>query len=154
MAKKDTVFVMLLFALFCFTAFVLVMIGVKQYKLTADSMDYNYEVRTATSYLREKTAQNDSGSGIEVQDIDGTQAICLTNTINDKDYYTYIYYYDGYLRELFVADDSVYSMESGQQIIELSGMDITENSLGFVEVKLIDTSGSSSTVFLETKSKD
>ena len=154
MVKKDTVFVMLLFGLFCFTAFVLVMIGVKQYKLTADSMDYNYEVRTATSYLREKTAQNDSGSGIEVRDIDGTQAICLADTINDKTYYTYIYYYEGYLRELFVADDSVYSIESGQEIIELSDMDISENSLGFVEVKLMDTSGSSSTVFLETKSKD
>ncbi len=50
-----TVFVMLLFFLFALTAFILVLIGVKQYKSTANAMNYNYEVRTVTSYLREKS---------------------------------------------------------------------------------------------------
>ena len=45
---------MILFGMFAVTAFILVLIGIKQYKVTADSMNYNYEVRTASSYLREK----------------------------------------------------------------------------------------------------
>lgn len=40
---------------FALTAFILVLIGVKQYKSTANAMNYNYEVRTVTSYLREKS---------------------------------------------------------------------------------------------------
>ena len=57
--QADSFFVMLLF-FFALTAFILVLIGVKQYKYTANAMNYNYEVRTVTSYLREKVRQNDS----------------------------------------------------------------------------------------------
>ena len=47
--QADSFFVMLLFFLFALTAFILVLIGVKQYKSTANAMNYNYEVRTVTS---------------------------------------------------------------------------------------------------------
>ena len=57
--KIDTVFVMVLFTLFSLTSFVLILIGVKQYKVTADTMSSNYELRTVTSYLSEKVRQND-----------------------------------------------------------------------------------------------
>ena len=43
--QADSFFVMLLFFLFALTAFILVLIGVKQYKSTANAMNYNYEVR-------------------------------------------------------------------------------------------------------------
>ena len=58
--KIVSFFVMILFLLFAITAAVLVLIGVRQYQVTADSMNYNYEVRTATSYLREKIRQHDN----------------------------------------------------------------------------------------------
>ena len=81
--QADSFFVMLLFFLFALTAFILVLIGVKQYKSTANAMNYNYEVRTVTSYLREKVRQNDSDAAISVETINGTKALCLKNTIND-----------------------------------------------------------------------
>ena len=90
--QADSFFVMLLFFLFALTAFILVLIGVKQYKSTANAMNYNYEVRTVTSYLREKVRQNDSDAAISVETINGTKALCLKNTINDIVYNTFIYY--------------------------------------------------------------
>ena len=75
--QADSFFVMLLFFLFALTAFILVLIGVKQYKSTANAMNYNYEVRTVTSYLREKVRQNDSDAAISVETINGTKALCL-----------------------------------------------------------------------------
>ena len=89
--QADSFFVMLLFFLFALTAFILVLIGVKQYKSTANAMNYNYEVRTVTSYLREKVRQNDSDAAISVETINGTKALCLKNTINDIVYNTFIY---------------------------------------------------------------
>ena len=73
--QADSFFVMLLFFLFALTAFILVLIGVKQYKSTANAMNYNYEVRTVTSYLREKVRQNDSDAAISVETINGTKAM-------------------------------------------------------------------------------
>jgi hypothetical protein len=61
--QADSFFVMLLFFLFALTAFILVLIGVKQYKSTANAMNYNYEVRTVTSYLREKVSGANSIKG-------------------------------------------------------------------------------------------
>ena len=37
--RIDSIFIMLLFFLFALTAFVLIMIGVRQYKATANAMD-------------------------------------------------------------------------------------------------------------------
>ena len=116
------------FFLFALTAFILVLIGVKQYKSTANAMNYNYEVRTVTSYLREKVRQNDSDAAISVETINGTKALCLKNTINDIVYNTFIYYYDGSLRELYVQDGSSYSLDSGQMIVEIGGLDMTETT--------------------------
>ena len=89
--KIDTLFIMILFGMFAVTAFILVLIGIKQYKVTADSMNYNYEVRTASSYLREKIRQNDIGAGIHVENIDGTDVLALSSNINGQTYKTYIY---------------------------------------------------------------
>lgn len=155
--KIDTVFVLLLFLLFAMTATVLVIIGVKQYKITADSMNYNYEVRTASSYLTEKVRQNDCGDGISIITIEtdnnlSVDAISLSSEINDINYYTYIYYYDGYLRELFVSEDSVYSLESGLKIIELSDLSLSDEQGGIIKAVITDTNGGASTLLLSTKS--
>ena len=133
--RIDSIFVMILFFLFALTAFVLVMIGVRQYQSTADSMNYNYEVRTATSYLREKVRQNDSHAAISIDNIEDTDVLALKSEVNGIVYYTYIYYYDGYLRELYVQDGSSYSLSTGQQIIEL--LEMTINILLFSALLIV-----------------
>ena len=55
--KMDTVFVAALFVLFAITACLLILIGARQYRATAKAMNANYEVRTASSYLTEKSAR-------------------------------------------------------------------------------------------------
>lgn len=150
--RIDSIFVMILFFLFALTAFVLVMIGVRQYQSTADSMNYNYEVRTATSYLREKVRQNDSHAAISIDNIEGTDVLALKSEVNGIVYYTYIYYYDGYLRELYVQDGSSYSLSAGQQIIELSGFDLSEATNRLITVTITDTWGGTTDMYLSVNS--
>ncbi len=150
--RIDSIFVMILFFLFALTAFVLVMIGVRQYQSTADSMNYNYEVRTATSYLREKVRQNDSHAAISIDNIEDTDVLALKSEVNGIVYYTYIYYYDGYLRELYVQDGSSYSLSTGQQIIELSGFDLSEATNRLITVTITDTWGGTTDMYLSVNS--
>ena len=138
--QADSFFVMLLFFLFALTAFILVLIGVKQYKSTANAMNYNYEVRTVTSYLREKVRQNDSDAAISVE------------TINDIVYNTFIYYYGGSLRELYVQDGSSYSLDSGQRIVEIGGLDMTETTDKMITVTITDTSGGTTDTYCSVNS--
>ncbi len=151
--KIDTVFVLALFVLFSVTAFTLSLIGIRQYKATADNMNYNYQVRTATSYLREKARQNDISGGMSVSVVDNTQILTFSNKIHGKIYNTQIYFYDGSLREQFVAEDSVYTLESGQKIIELNDFSITSKA-DYIIVTITDSKGCNSDVILQKKSKE
>lgn len=122
--RIETAFILALFTMFAATAFLVVLIGAKQYQSTADSMNKNYEIRTAASYLEEKARSNDNSGSIYVTELMGLPALAFQNVEDDITYITYIYYYDNYLRELFVSDSSVYSLESGQEIIEINGFDV------------------------------
>ncbi len=150
--RMDSIFVMLLFFLFSLTAFLLVMIGVRQYQSTADSMNYNYEVRTATSYLREKVRQNDSHASISINNIEGIDVLALQSKLNGVVYYTYIYYYDDYLMELYVQDGSSYSLDTGQQIIELSGFKLSKATDRLICATITDTWGGTTEIYLSVNS--
>lgn len=139
--KIDTVFVTALFTVFAATAFLVVLIGAKQYQNTADSMDYNYEIRTASSYLVEKVRQNDSASHIAVSELDGIPALSLTSEENGAHYTTYIYCYDGALRELFVSEHSVYAPNAGQQIVPLQDFAPEALYSGLIRITVTGTDG-------------
>ena len=150
--RIDSIFIMLLFFLFALTAFVLIMIGVRQYKSTANAMDYNYEIRTVTSYLREKTRQNSSNSSISIETIDGTNALCLKNTLNNTIYNTYIYYYDGSLREMYIQDGTPFTLNLGQQIVTISGFDMVKTDDGLIIVTISDSFGGTTDMYLSANS--
>ena len=150
--RIDSIFIMLLFFLFALTAFVLIMIGVRQYKATANAMDYNYEIRTVTSYLREKTRQNSSNSSISIETIDGTNALCLKNTLNNTIYNTYIYYYDGSLREMYIQECTPFTLNLGQQIVTISGFDMDKTDDGLIIVTISDSFGGTTDMYLSANS--
>lgn len=99
-----------------------------------------------------KVRQNDSDAAISVETINGTKALCLKNTINDIVYNTFIYYYDGSLRELYVQDGSSYSLDSGQRIVEIGGLDMTETTDKMITVTITDTSGGTTDTYCSVNS--
>ena len=72
----------------------------RQVKTSSDS----YSGRTALAYVTEKMHQNDENGAIADGTFDGENALVIRQRYDEKDYVTYLYAYDGYLRELFVRD--------------------------------------------------
>lgn len=147
--KMDTVFVAALFVLFAATACLLVLIGARQYRATAQAINNNYEVRTVSSYLTEKIRQNDNYAGTNIVDFAGGSALALTD-VTDSRYTTYIYYYDGYLRELLVGENAVYSPDSGQEIIPCKSFELTPIRSGLILASVTDTNGILHKIYLNT----
>lgn len=146
--KIDMVFVVALFTIFAATAFLVVLIGAKQYQSTADNMNYNYEVRTAASYITEKVRQNDSSCDIQVTTLSDENALAFSTTENGNNYTTYIYYYDGWLRELFVSESAVFSPDAGQKIVEISGFSASFADTDLLEITFTGTDGTAYPVYL------
>jgi hypothetical protein len=111
-------------------------------------MDYNYQVRTVSSYLEEKIRQNDALGQIEVGSISGTEALVLSSTEGENTYRTYIYCYDGYLRELFLMEGASVGPESGQKIMELTDFSVSNVSENLLKVTFTSEEGTAFPVYL------
>lgn len=140
--KVDLLFVMALFTIFCATAFLVVLIGARQYQITADNMNYNYEVRTTSSYLQEKLRQSDVGEEVSVCTLaEDVSALALYEKIDGVRYCTYIYYYDGFLRELYVTEESKFDLSAGQALLEINGFTPEIKSKTLVKMTFTGTDG-------------
>lgn len=145
--KIDTLFLVSLFVLFAFTSCILVLLGAKQYHTTADSMNQNYEVRTAFSYFSEKVRQNDHAS-INLTNFDGIPALVITETTEAAAYQTYIYVYDHNLCELFVESQTDIHPSMGQPIVSMNALDMELSDRGLLTLTFTDTQNISHTRYL------
>lgn len=150
--KIDSVFVIALFTMFAVTAFLLILIGARQYQHTADNMNANYESRTISSYLTEKIRQNDSQGSIRLSQLEGTPAIAIETIENDITYITYIYYYEDALREIVVNKQSVFSLGSGQAIIKTGGFTAEMVNNDLLKVTITTTENEKQQLFLSLHS--
>ena len=120
------------------------------YQNGTDSLNKNYTSRTALSYLTEKLRQHDHTDGISIRELDGIPSLVLYEEQNGTHYCTYLYFYDGALRELFTQASNVPSADMGTVIAELSGFTFSVESThdGSESVLLItvtDTEGRDTT---------
>ena len=147
--KIDTVCIVSLFVMFAITAILLILIGARQYRFTADSMNRNYEIRTASSYLTEKVHQSDTITGVSVVDFSVGSALALTDRQNNQTYITYIYYYDGVLKELFVKEDAAFTPSAGQTIVQLHGFIPEVVHTGLIRITFTDTQNKEHSIYLD-----
>lgn len=149
----DTFFILALLALFAITSFFVIIIGARQYHSIANQMTENYETRTASSYLVEKFNQNDVAGSVSITDVEGIPAITLTQTIHEQDYTTYIYAYEGYLREITVSEGTVITPASGQKIVEAAALNIKAFSNNLYCFTLTDSYGNTCPVYISWNAK-
>jgi hypothetical protein len=144
----DVLFVLALFGVFAASALMLVTIGASVYKQTVNHMNDSFTERTAYTYLEEKIRQNDLYDGIEIGELEGTQALVLTQRLNDTEYCTYLYLYDGYLKELFARKNSFIGdniLPAGQNIMQLQSFSLEMPDSGLIKLT-IDTGNGNSTI--------
>lgn len=140
----DVLFVLALFGVFAASALMLVTLGANVYKKTVANMNDNFTERTAYSYVMEKIRQNDSNDRISVEEIAGVPALTFTQLNNEETFCTYLYLYEGQLKELFVRKDSFSGtniLSAGQNIIPMSAFILEETEDGLIRIILDTGSG-------------
>ena len=103
------------FALFALCLFGVLLTGARVYRNLVDQGSRSYADRTAAMYLSTRVRQS---GGITVEEFDGCPALVSREEIDGRTYVTRVYCWDGYLRELFCAENAALSPEDGEIVLE------------------------------------
>lgn len=120
----DLLFVITLFFIFALSAIFLITIGANVYGQTVNAMGQNFNTRTSIAYLTEKIRQADQENCCHIGELDGIPAISISTSTANTTYITYLYEYDGYIRELTVSEKVSLSPSAGQEILPVSSFQL------------------------------
>ena len=142
----DFLFPVTVFFVFTISALTVILLAARIYQSTTDDSQRNYTSGTALSYLTEKLRQNDREDGIFLDELDGTQET------DDASYLTYLYAWDGQLRELYVKEGTTLSPSAGKSILPVKEFSVEETENQVLTFRCTDTSGETATAVYAIRS--
>ena len=110
------VFVFLLLGIFAVFSTVMVLLGAKAYKATADRAAEHNASRIASANVRSMVRADDDLDSLSVDDLDGLTAVTMHYEYDGEEYLARIYAYDGMLWELFTDANTDFEPEYGEPV--------------------------------------
>ena len=99
---------------------------------------------TSLAYVAGKLRAGDRADGVEVRTLAGLDVLVLTEEIQGEKYATYIYYYEGALREYYSRADYDFDAAGGTEIARAAGFR-AERDGDLVTLYLTDSGGATRT---------
>ncbi len=116
------VFVFLVLGIFAVFSTVMVLLGARAYKSTADRAAEHNAYRIGMAYVRSMVRGDDEEQSVKVENINGIPAIALKNIYDGDAYITRLYVYDGKLREWFTEESEEFVPEFGETVCDMDEM--------------------------------
>ncbi|MCM1054438.1 MAG: DUF4860 domain-containing protein [Bacteroides sp.] len=145
--SADTLFVLLLFALFMLTALFVTAAGAVAYKNAAAQMDERFNRQTCINYITAKVRANNDADRITVGELEGINALCITDSVGGASYITYIYQYDGAIRELFCNAETSLPPASGSALTEAKAVSFEKDG-ELLEITLTDNDDKTTSFYI------
>ena len=147
----DTFFTIVLFSLFLLFLLLMLLFSAQTYRTTVSGNQANNNLYTASAYITAKFRQHDDPGCVSartVEELDNTSVLCLTDTVNGREYVTYIYLWNQKLKELFFFFFYSPSTQMFTYIASLDAFSVQETEDGFYSISLRDLQGNQSSFFL------
>lgn len=148
---------LLLFVVFTTCILFVLLTGADTYKKLSQRDKDSFQQRTVVQYLTTRLRQNDVRHMIQVSDFFADDAssqgdtLALREEIAGRTYYTRIYCYDGYLRELFSPAGLDFSPSAGEKILEVKSLYFTLNQ-DLLSIQITYPDNSTQTMLLYLRS--
>lgn len=154
--KRHVIDLLLPIALFLVLAaasLLVVLLAADVYKRSVAQEEANYQGRTCLSYVTEKIRQGDENGGVSAGDLNGVPCLMFCQTYGGNSYVTYLYSYEGELRELLVQEGVEMSAADGQRILEVEDFQVTETEKGIFRISCSDGEGGELFTYAALKSR-
>lgn len=156
----DGVFVLVCFCVFTACVLMVLLTGAKSYRKLVGRDSAAYSQSIAVRYVTAKIRHADTADCIFVGDFSGNQrsgeggdTLFLTEKVEGETYYTRIYYYKGYIRELFTSSSDSFARADGNPVLKAAGMRFSlEGKTGLLTVFSTDADGRTAEVTLSLRS--
>lgn len=141
--EMDSVFVLLLFTLFAGCVLMVLLLGASSYERVVVRDGQAYDARTGVQYISAKVRHSDESGCVQTgsfsdrtdMEADEIPTLYLKLSPVGEPYYTKIYYYDGYIRELLCPEQIALDPEDGQELLAATSFSVwQEGSLIYVTI--------------------
>ena len=149
--RMDSLIALMVSVIFALCVLMLILTGAGIYQRVVEKDSANYEWRTLVQYLTTHVHQSDRLGGVSTGSFGESDALILSESFEEETYYTYIYCYDGYIRELFTSADSGLLPVDGEKILEARELKTADRD-GLLEITVTAEDGSSKTITLMLRS--
>lgn len=122
----DFFFTVALFAVFVVSSLLVLLFGINVYRSSSERMEQNFTSQTTLTYIASKARHCDVHGALALGELDGIPALVLSREEDGVFYDTYIYGYEGTLRELMVERGHELSPESGAVITDIASLAFTQ----------------------------
>lgn len=143
----DSLFVLLLFGLFIIMAMLVTAYGATAYKNSAKQSDKRFNTQTCINYVTAKVRANNEKGKISVTDLDSVNALCITDSFGGQEYNTYIYQYEGKVRELFINSAASIDLGAGSELTDAENLTFLQEN-GLLECTLTDSDNDVSVFYI------
>jgi len=136
----DTIFVLIIFSIFAISVLMVLMLGASIYRNINDITHEGQSEHTALSYIWTKTKNFDDAGSLHVGDFHGVPALFIDEQLGGTNFRTAIYYYNGWLCELFSEAALEFSPADGVQIIMVEEIRFETTAEGLISATIGDKS--------------
>lgn len=148
----DAVFALVLFCAFAISILMVLMMGAEAYQKVRDAVENHYSEDTCISYIAMKVRHyDDKDSAVYVGNVQDKTALYMRETFDDTEYVTVIYYYDGYVMELYAESGYTFDPEAGFRIVEANDLTIMSLGEGLISIACEGTGGSVAEISLSLR---
>ena len=119
--QVDGLLMLLLFGVFAVCVLSVLLTGAKAYRGLTDRDGAAYGRRTCVQYIATRVRQGDIEGGVTVEPFGDAASLCMTQ----DGYVTRVYWFDGYLMELYTSADAELYPEDGEKIMPLESLSFT-----------------------------
>ena len=157
--EMDSVFVLLLFTLFAACILMVLLLGASSYEKIVKRDGQTYDARTGVQYIAARLRHGDEAGCVQVGSYsertnaaaDDIPTLYLRLSEAEEPFYTKIYYYDGYIRELLCSEELKLSPDAGQELLAASAF-FAEQEGSLIKVSITEEDGEIHTISLSVRS--
>lgn len=144
-SKLTDLLALTVFAVFAVCVLLVLLSGAKVYRGLVQRGEESFAARTAARYVTMRVRQ---AGTVAVGDFEGCDALVIPEQIDGATYLTRVYFYDGYIRELYCAENAALSPADGEKILPAGSLHVE------LEESLLTVSVDGQTLYLDLYGKE